>query len=128
MGKQTYFLILGIGLNSGFSNVAEVLSSPKAQRLPDESYLSLEWTKCYYPSRARGSSRSARSEVRGDWRSVLFGETTRAPFDRASRVPTLCVWRPGSYDGSRDSKVHESLLLIPMPVVPLFFCSCVKSF
>ena len=31
-------------------------------------------------------------------------------------------------DGSRDSKVHESLSPIPMPFVPLFFCACIKSF
>jgi hypothetical protein len=31
-------------------------------------------------------------------------------------------------DGSRDSKVHESLSPIPMPVVPLFFAIALKVF
>jgi hypothetical protein len=58
---KTDFLILSREIKLGFSNAAEVKRARSflaLQSVTDESYYSLQWTKCY----SGGTSRSARSE------------------------------------------------------------------
>jgi hypothetical protein len=95
---KTDFLILSREIKLGLSNAAEVKRARSflaLQSVTDGSYYSLQSTKCYYTSRAGGTSRSAPLRVRSDWRSVRFGETIRAPSDGTQGCQLcVCVSRP----------------------------------